>query len=65
MITLLGEHIDLVRPKRITKPLTDGAWKCKRATKVRTINLSHADKQRIANELGYNLSIRKELCNGK
>ena len=61
MITLLGEHIDLVRPKRITKPLTDGAWRKRRAGNVRTIILTRLEQQRIAMKLGYKLVASKEM----
>jgi hypothetical protein len=61
MITLLGEHIDLVRPKRIAKPLTDGAWRKRRAGKFRTILLTCVEQQRIAKELGYKFVGSKEM----
>jgi hypothetical protein len=64
MITLLGENINLVRPQRIAKPLTDGAWRQRRAGNVRTIILTRPEQQRIAEKLGYKLSTRKELCHG-
>jgi hypothetical protein len=64
MITLLGENINLVRPKRIAKPLTDGAWRQRRNGKIRTIILTRSEQRMIAMKLGYKLSTRKELCHG-
>lgn len=63
MITLLGENINLVRPQRITKPLTFGAWKQRRALRTITKQLTRQEKLAIAASMGCKL-IEKENHNG-
>jgi len=63
MITLLGENISLVRPQRIAKPSTWGAWKKRRALRVITRTLTHGDKLAIARSMGLELTSKEEQHN--
>ena len=63
MITLLGENISLVRPSKIPKPFTWGAWKQRRATRVITKQLTNGEKAAIARSMGLKLT-HKENHNG-
>ena len=58
MITLLGENISLVRPAKINKPFTWGAWRKNRALRTVTNNLTLEEKQAIARSMG--LTFKKE-----
>lgn len=58
MITLLGENISLVRPAKIHKPFTWGAWRKNRALRTVTNNLTLEEKQTIARSMG--LTFKKE-----
>lgn len=60
MITLLGENINLVRPRLITKPSTFGAWKKRRALRVITNNLTLEEKQAIAKNMGFELKLKED-----
>lgn len=51
-ITILGQHISLIRPERINKPIVSKSPK-RRASKPKTIEHSLQDLIRIAQEMGY------------
>jgi len=55
-ITILGQHISLIRPLRVKVHSTKGAWKRPILRKVRNILLSHKDKTIIAAQMGYRLT---------
>lgn len=66
MITLLGKNISLVRPSKIPKPLTFGAWRKRRALRAITNTLTYDEKLVIARNMGYELKhSNKEMNHGK
>jgi hypothetical protein len=64
MITLLGENISLVRPSKIPKPLTFGAWRKRRALRTITNNLTLEEKRAIAAQMGLEFK-PKEVRHGE
>jgi len=52
-----------VRPQRIAKPSTWGAWKKRRALRVITRTLTHGDKLAIARSMGLELTSKEEQHN--
>ena len=50
-VTTLGQHISLVRPARIARPITSGAWKGAKASGRKTRKLTWAQKLIIAEQM--------------
>jgi hypothetical protein len=62
-ITILGQHISLIRPKLITKPLVTKRGSATRASRPKKVKLSLADKLSIARSMGYALANANFVCN--
>jgi hypothetical protein len=55
-ISILGQHITLIRPLRVVKHSAQGAWsKASAYQKRKTHKLTIEDKQRLAAQMGYQL----------
>jgi len=54
-VTILGQHISLIRPLRVVKYTAQGAWKVLGESR-RTIKLSIKQKKQIAAQMGYRLT---------
>ena len=52
-VTILGQHISLVRPSKVRVPQRFGAWKGAKATGRKTRKLTLSEKQLIAFAMGY------------
>ena len=55
-ITILGQNINLIRPRKIARPITSGAWKGARVTSRKTRPLTLGDKTAIAIAMGFKLT---------
>ena len=55
-ITILGQHISLIRPLKVVKHSAQGAWKKVVKKRVRSIILMRRDKVQIAALMGYRMT---------
>jgi len=56
MCSILGQHISLIRPAKIARPQTSGAWKQAKSQGRKTRRLSCEQKQLIAKQMGFKLT---------
>jgi len=53
-VTILGQHISLIRPERWKEPQVPEECVCpKQHTRAKTHKLTQAQKEEIAQEMGY------------
>lgn len=62
-VSILGEHISLIRPERMPKPLIqkDSVWKTQRPRR-KTFKLTEERKMTLAAMMGFEYSGNKETC---
>ena len=59
-ITILGEHITVIRPFRIAKPIVSKRGSATRASRPKEVKLTLQQKLEIARQMGFTLA--NEVC---